>query len=179
MLGRHVLGRIYSVKMKEEIHKKIRCIIFIGIFNLIPFMLTAQQSEIIVTGTDTIILGTNKIMIINNLPSICYKNITSYEEGCFIDYTFRDSSVLTIHFGSMVSKPLYKDFLKDFELTDKSEIEQQFYSYQGYHVIQNKKRFFREMELTGIRITLIYFSVKQEDIYLYNKILDNIKIKSL
>ena len=159
-------------KIKNKIYFVVILIISFNINNV-----TAQSNRKM--GTDTLYLIGDKYKLIIDLPFLSFKSISPYEEGFFVSYSNNDTSVLTIHYGSMVSKPLIKE--NECTVLNNFILENKFQELSGFCIVTNNifskaKKYFKEMDFTNPNITVMYEWVNESEIDKYNKILENIKI---
>lgn len=149
-------------------------LVILIIFYLHP--LSAQQNFI--SGNDTICF--NDYQLIIRLPSHSLKKVTNYEEGFFIDYSTVDTSVITIHCGYLVSKPLISE--KKSVIIDDFCVDKDIRIIKGYYIktdssFSNKSIcYFREEDFPIHGITIMYEYVDRSKLDIYDTIFDNIKI---
>jgi hypothetical protein len=144
----------------------VLCILF-----LIFFVFTLSgQSKIDSLIMDTVKIGSKNVLI--EIPYISYKQrkIDSYAEGTFVYYPFIDTSLLFIHGGALVNIPFFTGF-QFYELKEKTERDS-IISYKGLC----KNKYFREDYYTQYRINIIYKDIPNDYIFLFDFIMDNVRI---
>lgn len=160
----------------ERKNKQIKwLLLFLLLFNLNNIV----SQEIL--NVDTLLLGkSHKVLI--NIPDTYRKKVTNYEEGIFISYfNVSDFSMITIHFGSMVSLPLVNDsscVISDtFLLNNKGRLEiRKIKGYCASKIIPDQNLFFREDDYLKYNVSFVYENVALENVDKLNKIFDNIKM---
>lgn len=121
--------------------------------------------------TDTIEFGKYKLII----PLFQGYRIHEfhYEEGTFRDYYFADSSgLLTIHYGTMVSKPIINN--DNAIILSQSFIEGVEKERRGFFIKENRKKIFREKEIIPYSISILY--MVEKDSILFDNIINNMRI---
>jgi len=166
---------INKTKAKRTKIKTVFIFLIISCLGLGLNKISAQNKH--VDGADTVILGQYEIII--KLPTRCIKTITNYEEGFFVTYTSLDTAILSVHYGSMVSKPLISE--RKCTIVNRFYFESEIEVITGFcllndSVFYNKERNFREMDFIKRKITIMYESVDKSKTSIYNNVLDNIKI---
>jgi len=135
--------------------------------------------------TDTLSFNKKRMIIAVPLNSIKYQQ--GYEEGSFVTYTIQtDSVVITVHYGSMVSKPFIQNsncvILNDLNINKgKYTINKRI----GYSTkIDNNSFFkqigyFREDSYKGYSITVMYENASKSQVSKYDSILDKVQIETV
>jgi hypothetical protein len=126
---------------------------------------------------DTIRWSKNELVI--ELPKHNIAQIDNYEEGFFKTYTcFLDSTIITIHIGSMVKLPLID--LKKYSLSSEFKLGKDVYVLRGFYNYEFegslKKKYFREENYSKYGLTILYENVDESRLKFYEHILNNIKI---
>lgn len=106
---------------------------------------------------EEIVLCIGKKYSINMSKTGYTKSIDQYMEGQFINYTYNDSSAITIHCGYNISKPLLSK--TDYILND-SIFSNGFSTRRGIERIS--KRYWQESAIGDV--TIMFTMVKEEDL---------------
>jgi hypothetical protein len=120
---------------------------------------------------DTVRVSDFCIMLV--FPEEYIKKEMLYEEGVFYDYIIpQDSSIITIHLGSMVSLPLIekKDIISSRQISNMLKEE------CGKYIENGIVKFCRELNIYPYHLNISYDKVNLRLKKKYDDIFDNIKI---
>ena len=123
---------------------------------------------------DTIQISEFCIML--DFPREYIKKEMQYEEGVFYDYIIpQDSSIITIHLGSMVSLPLIekKDIIFSREISNLLKEE------CGKYIENGIVKFCRELNIYPYHLNISYDNVSLQLKKIYDDCFDNIQISRL
>ena len=96
-----------------------------------------------------------------------------YEEGVFYDYIIpQDSSIITIHWGSMVSLPL----IEKKEIISSRQISNLLKEECGKYIENGIVKFCRELNIYPYHLNISYDKVSLHLKKIYDDCFDNIKI---
>ena len=146
----------------------IQCCLFGSVlFN----QLYAQRTEDVLGGRgsccDTILCGSQSLVV--NIPrfSFNHKSIYQYEEGFLVTYPFKDSACLFIHHGYNEVRP-FCDTTK-IKLISKDDITSCWYGSFGNY-------FTKEVYYKKEKITISYVNVKRDELPFFDSIISLLQI---
>ena len=140
-------------------------IIIISLFVFLSINIDAQ------THRDTV--QVSEFYIVLDFPGEYIKKATTYEEGVFYDYIIpQDSSIITIHLGSMVSLPLIekKDIISSRQISNMLKEE------CGKYIENGTVKYCRELNIFPYHLNISYDKVSFHLKSKYDDCFDNIKI---
>lgn len=120
---------------------------------------------------DTILISEFSIEI--GLPGEYVKKVYTYEEGVFYDYIImKDSSVVTIHVGTMVSLPLIEKSI----VISSCLIGNMFKDETGKNVENDVEYYCRELNIFPYHLNISYDKVSSRLKNKYDQMINNIKV---
>jgi hypothetical protein len=148
------------------------CIIFILTLISYSSIVSAQNS----IKTDTIKWSSFQIII--ELPLNNHSKIETYEEGFFRTISCSDSTIITVHCGTMVNLPLIDT--NKYIITSKFVLGGDVRVLRGYSAFPNngirRTKYFREENYFKYGITVMYENADESKLCYYDSILNNIKV---
>ena len=124
--------------------------------------------------TDTILCFGRKMVI--EYPLKSRVNIVNYEEGYFKTINcITDTTVITIHCGSMVNLPLTS--MTNKTLCSEFILGKDIRSIRGYSILNGGKKYFREDNYFKYGITVVYENVEERKLMYYEHFFNNIRIQ--
>jgi len=115
----------------------------------------------------------SEFCIILDFPREHIKKEMQYEEGVFYDYLIpQDSSIITIHLGSMVSLPL----IEKKTIISSREISNLLKEECGKYIRNGTVKFCRELNIYPYHLNISYDNVSLHLKKIYDNCFDNIKI---
>lgn len=126
------------------------------------------------TKVDTILCFAKNVII--EYPSISKVNVVNYEEGYFKTINcILDTALITIHCGRMVNLPLTD--ITDKTICSKFILGKDICSIRGYHMLNGRKKYFREDNYFKYGINIVYENVEESRLIYYEHFFNDIKIQ--
>lgn len=149
---------------------------FIIIFLSIYIKSYSQSISKKVYGTDTINILNNKLII--QIPKLSNTSKLNYEEGTIYTYSsIKDAALITILIGSNAIIDINSEN-KTCVYTEEINFNDNYVDARGYciNIKDNQKRlYFRKINVTPYRIYILYENVNECDLHLYENSFNNIK----